>query len=714
MKVKRKKYFGGTGSTGLTKDGRQVGTTETTDALGGTLGAITGSGGNPYILAANLGAMQLSTLVGGFGDAMQAITKGNAREMRPMSKNTSNIYAMGGTVGRVPVNVEDDEVAEMPNGKVVKFKGKTHAEGGINIDLPEGTKIFSDRIGKFGKSMQERKLKREKEESKLEKLLSKRVGDKAVENTVVRRKQSLEMQEQKDLQIQGMLGQALQQFAYGGIVGGGDTGIMPVSDLFPKNKGWIGSPVFIDNFAGKFKAMGKDAATKELERLKALNSPTGTRSLNVDTPKGMNPQIFDEAYRKAFPVEMSGGKVKSARYKYGTGKKGVYANGTDENGIIGIDIYGNPIWSDNTDYLPNPNTVPDAPKNVISGFNPSPTPYTDIPLEEAIKNVGMHFSEENVANRANITVPYGDNKGTINRGDFLKSQLSLKPKLPTNDSGVNPLALQGMEEGQFTDNTTNRNPISSFIDTLVGVKNGTKLNYSATPYDSYAAQPLLNTSPNDKVLPQKEGEFMSEGDILGYAGGTLGGIAPLMTTLFNRMGDKKEVNTYKNFGAEGIKTQRGALGALAGMKRKALMDALLSRQTMSNTNRNSARGVNTQRALDIAGQQLYNKQVGDINNQFAGLNMGQLNNLSQTQNQVDQMRMGGEDVRIQRDIANRDKFFTNINSDLRNAATGIQTTGKNLNKKQEDKDFMQLLGEISQYGFSFKRDAQGNLTLIQK
>ncbi len=79
-------------------------------------------------------------------------------------------HAMGGTAGGVPIEVEHDEVLQMPNGKLHQMKGRTHESGGIDIDVPKGTKIYSDRVKIDGKTMQERKLSREKSLARLEKL----------------------------------------------------------------------------------------------------------------------------------------------------------------------------------------------------------------------------------------------------------------------------------------------------------------------------------------------------------------------------------------------------------------------------------------------------------------------------------------------------------------------------------------------------------------
>lgn len=48
-------------------------------------------------------------------------------------------YQMGGTA-----EVEGDETAVTPDSELVEFKGKKHKDGGIKVDLPNGTRIYSE------------------------------------------------------------------------------------------------------------------------------------------------------------------------------------------------------------------------------------------------------------------------------------------------------------------------------------------------------------------------------------------------------------------------------------------------------------------------------------------------------------------------------------------------------------------------------------------
>lgn len=113
--------------------------------------------------------------------------------------------------GNVPVEVEGGEVAQTPNGQIGQFSGPTHEDGGIPTNLPQGTKIYSNRLGIDGKSMQERKLKRERQIGKLNNMLDKDPTDTINRNTYNRSRAAAEMEEQQDLMMQDAANQIYQK-----------------------------------------------------------------------------------------------------------------------------------------------------------------------------------------------------------------------------------------------------------------------------------------------------------------------------------------------------------------------------------------------------------------------------------------------------------------------------------------------------------------------
>lgn len=155
------------------------------------------------------------------------------------SKKKMRMYANGGQA--VPIEVEDNEVIQTPDGKLAQMKGATHEEGGIDVNVPAGTKIYSDRLKIDGKTMQERKIKREKAIKRIERALIKNPGDKLLQGSYERTLETTGAEEAQDMKLQKFLNSMFNStgeaeapesstdmgFAYGGKVKyqfGGDPG----------------------------------------------------------------------------------------------------------------------------------------------------------------------------------------------------------------------------------------------------------------------------------------------------------------------------------------------------------------------------------------------------------------------------------------------------------------------------------------------------------
>lgn len=63
----------------------------------------------------------------------------------PSSYGTRIQYQDGGIPG-VNVEVEGQETVHLPNNKLQEFNGPSHANGGIDVNLPEGSRIFSEHL----------------------------------------------------------------------------------------------------------------------------------------------------------------------------------------------------------------------------------------------------------------------------------------------------------------------------------------------------------------------------------------------------------------------------------------------------------------------------------------------------------------------------------------------------------------------------------------
>jgi len=119
--------------------------------------------------------------------------------------------ALGGKVSGIPVEVEGEEVAKTPNGKMIEFNGPSHEQGGIKTNLPKGSDIFSKRIQIEKESAAKRAKRREKRLQRLKNKLDKNPHDNIIKNTYKRVEKANAEEEAQDLAIQEALQNSLQQ-----------------------------------------------------------------------------------------------------------------------------------------------------------------------------------------------------------------------------------------------------------------------------------------------------------------------------------------------------------------------------------------------------------------------------------------------------------------------------------------------------------------------
>ncbi len=109
-----------------------------------------------------------------------------------------SMYSMGGKTAEV----EGGEVIETPNGQVNEVKGPKHERGGVDLNLPEGTEVFSNRLKIEGKSMKTRKLDREKRTQKIKDLISKNPNSQLAKNTASRTMENINNENEQDMMLQ--------------------------------------------------------------------------------------------------------------------------------------------------------------------------------------------------------------------------------------------------------------------------------------------------------------------------------------------------------------------------------------------------------------------------------------------------------------------------------------------------------------------------------
>jgi len=420
----------------------------------------------------------------------------------------SNMFAMGGTVNNnVPVEIEGEEVGEMPNGQVFEAKGPSHENGGIPIALPEGTEMYSKRIKIDGISMADRKKGRKKKEMTLEELLSTNVTDSLLKNSLKRTKEVNAKQEKFDTEIQDVISNTLnpqpkQEFKDGGTV---------VGNFFRSIFGGENQPQY--NEKG------------------FLTNPMQFSSDNASLDDGM------------------------------------------------LDV---------------------TPVQGINDFN---TSNTILPGEKQVKS----------------------------------------------DNFLNKIFGSG-------DNT-----------------NGP-----------------------------------TTGDAIGLAGNLYSMFAPLANTRKNRAEDTPNINAFANFGEQGLQTLDQTKQYVDQQKDENLKDLELARNAAIKRGRNSARGVNSMRALDLATEQSVNNQQSEIQNAFTQQMMNILGQQAQMENQQDQFVMQGEQNRDLADRQDNDNYYSQLAQNIAGIGTGLQETGKDVNAIKQRNVMMNLMNQLSKYGIQL--DSKGNLT----
>lgn len=198
------------------------------------------------------------------------------------------------------------------------------------------------------------------------------------------------------------------------------------------------------------------------------------------------------------------------------------------------------------------------------------------------------------------------------------------------------------------------------------------------------------------------------GNAIGMAGNLYSTFAPMQNTIKNRAGDTPNINAYKNFGQDGLAKLAESEKYIEQMKDEALSDLELNKAGTINRNNNSARGINTLRALNLATDSIFQNGKSDIFNNTAAQMMQLLGQEAQMENQQDQFVMRGEESRDLADRMDRDNYFSQMAEDIATKGRGIQQIGKDVNQVKQNDVMMNLINQLSQYGITV--DKKGNLS----
>ena len=123
-----------------------------------------------------------------------------------LGASDGSMFAKNGmTGGEGDVEVEGGEVYETIDGEAGEFKGASHAQGGIDVNLDKATNVFSTKVMRDGATMADRKKARLAKLAKIEKRMSNNPTDKLLKTTYERTKANLDKEEFKDLAAQQLV-----------------------------------------------------------------------------------------------------------------------------------------------------------------------------------------------------------------------------------------------------------------------------------------------------------------------------------------------------------------------------------------------------------------------------------------------------------------------------------------------------------------------------
>lgn len=526
--------------------------------------------------------------------------------------------------GEVPIEAEHGEIVQEPTGEMYELDGATHEEGGIPLEVPGGTEIFSDRlIGADGNTMAQRKKNRENRLAKIQKELNKFPDDASLKKTLRRVQKQNAFEEQLDMQLMQQAQQA---------------------KMLAQQEAQLAQKQQAQAQGGQ---MGAEGSPEEMGLMQGLEQgfyPSMVQGGGEMPVEGEVPQdVPGEGMEEEMPQEefAVGGRVNRP------------------GGIPGLPAY---LLKD------LPGMIEQAKGNtpLVDTGNPDDVVYT---AEDEAR--GEKVIPEVVITKKNkkFTPVYVG-----------KPQLSF--------TGQNNLM-----------NSINANSLST----------GPKENITPVaplPGSQNTNSNSTNTSGNSKFNFEYPFKGMTLGDAIGMYANHKAPQELMKNTIDQYRYTPEEINHFKNYGKEALKTLRGQAGLIDTQHDLASQNLQLSRNTMNNLNNNSARGINTLRALNMASNAQTDAQQRELDMARASQMLSLGSQIAQQQNAIDQMVMKGDEERANRNLQNQDNYFTNM---AKNISTKYQSLAKNaeaLNEIKKRNAQEKLIGRLYN---DFTADKNGNI-----
>lgn len=196
------------------------------------------------------------------------------------------------------------------------------------------------------------------------------------------------------------------------------------------------------------------------------------------------------------------------------------------------------------------------------------------------------------------------------------------------------------------------------------------------------------------------------GDAVGLIGNYFSATQPAKVTAEQRSTDVAHTNVYENYGKAALKNLDNSETYIEGQKQAQIQKITSQSRAGKKSARNSARGVNQQRAMDWLYDTSTTQAIADA---FTGANnamMGIQDKKATVNNQRDEARGKG---RWEADIADekaKDAYYTAKGVNTATTGKFIQQTGKELNQIAMNPQVLQLMEQLGKY---VKFDSNGKM-----
>ena len=605
--------------------------------------------------------------------------------MQRTRQNHYAAYGLGGKTSGIPIEVEGNEVGETPNGETMEFKGNSHENGGIKTTMPEGSKIYSDRLEIEGKSMADRKKTRENKINKLAKLIEGNKGNKALENSVGRQIQFLEAEDQKDMQFQQMANQIYNnqksqpKMAMGG---------------YARHKYANGGEVTGDNIIVEDQG--------EYVQISDKNNPD---SYVVFNKSQLPPNYDNNTLAYAFNSRIA--QMNNVNPAINTDISiPTYSNTSVSEKPLNYNIQGMEQYPVSASFRYNNEKADGSPAPLTAyisqgGNNYMIPPSIYDPKEKDEKDLTTWWQQQGSKNPNNYTQQYGVTGYNGNIPLYSKDSGFNPAQYNIDPTSYNNLIGPPMENGQFYNNTIP----SSVVANNTTVSNNAKIGINPT------ITPLNN---KDNVEASANPSTFTNGERMGMIGNAVGTFAPMFNTLLNRLGDTPNPNFYQDYGTEAMRTNQKMFDATDAIKNASLQNIQLQGNTARNRNNNSSNSINTLRGLNfVTDNTLLNAKQNIMNNyqtQLAALNQ-QKASLQQTN---EAQRIAGKISQDTNNRMDRDNYYTNMGQHLGNVGSLINSTAKSQVGLEERNNYLNLLAQMSPNGLEYKMDRNGIAKIVKQ